>query len=136
MRFVKGLPTILQFVMDLHDITLIKKKTGIKDIDIWFFFSKNAENRFNPRWCKSKDLGLSKFGNNPNDIGYAGRRIDFFGRSVDKINDDAAESVRHWIQYDGGASSRYLAQKAVIGLYPDTTLGKPIWINPELKQGL
>lgn len=58
------------------------KRKGLKDIDIWVFFRKNKKINFNARWIKHFDFGPSKFGKNPEDVNYSGRRIDFLGRSI------------------------------------------------------
>jgi len=108
------------------------KRIGVKDFDIWFFFRKDEGKIFNPRWIEKKDLGYTKFGRNPNDVGFRGRRMDFIGRSISFGKMDIEGTVRRWVQSSGGASPKSLSQKAVVGLYPHTVLGKVIWINPEL----
>ena len=54
-------------------------KKGLKDIDIWFFF---REKGFHPLWSMNDDFVSSKFGQNPNEPEYKGRRMDIFGRSI------------------------------------------------------
>ncbi|MCI0453661.1 MAG: hypothetical protein L0Y68_01545 [Candidatus Dadabacteria bacterium] len=54
------------------------RKKGIKDFDVWFFFRKEYERTFNPRWYQQRDLGKTKFGSNPNEPVFQGRRVDFF----------------------------------------------------------
>jgi hypothetical protein len=105
-------------------------KNGVKDFYIWFFFRKENGRTFNPRWLKPQDLGKTKFGSNPNELGYQGRRVDFLGRSIDS-NSNAIEAIVRWLQ-KGGKSPVELSKKAVIGLYPDKLLGHAIWVNPDL----
>jgi hypothetical protein len=107
-------------------------RIGVKDFDIWFFFGKEQGRIFNPRWIGKKDLGYTKFGRNPDDVGFTGRRIDFIGRSITFGKMDIEGSIKRWLQSGGGASPKYLSQKAVVGLYPDEVLGKVIWVNPDL----
>jgi len=107
-------------------------KNGIKDFDIWFFFKKEEGKIFNPRWRAKKDLGETKFGKNPDDIGFMGRRVDFFGRSIAFSNMNIEDSIRHWLRYGGGPSPRCLSQKAVVGLYPEDVFGTVIWVNSDL----
>ena len=107
-------------------------KIGVKDFDIWFFFRKEEGRIFNPRWIEKKDMGYTKFGRNPGDVGFRGRRMDFIGRSITFGKMDIEGTVRRWVQSAGGASPKSLLQKAVVGLYPHEVLGKVIWINPEL----
>jgi hypothetical protein len=107
-------------------------RIGVKDFDIWFFFRKEEGRIFNPRWIGRQDLGCTKFGKNPDDVGFTGRRIDFIGRSITLEKMNVEDSVKHWLQSAGGASPKHLSQKAVVGLYPHAVLGKVIWINPEL----
>jgi hypothetical protein len=107
-------------------------RIGVKDFDIWFFFGKAEGRIFNPRWIGKKDLGYTKFGRNPDDVGFKGRRIDFIGRSISFGKMDAEGSIKRWLQSGGGASPKCLSQKAVVGLYPNEVLGKVIWVNPDL----
>jgi hypothetical protein len=63
-----------------------------------------------------------------------GRRIDFFGRSVPfQPTDDVESAIRRWLKSGRkGSSPWYLAQKAVVGAYPEAFLGEVLWVNPEL----
>jgi hypothetical protein len=109
-------------------------EAGIKDIDIWMFFEAKNEKVFNPRWKKHFDFGKSRFGRNPQDPPeYIGRRIDLFGRSIEiKKNESVEDSILRWLQKPGRGSPFHLKQKAIIGLFPESTLGEVIWINPYL----
>jgi len=80
----------------------------------------------------SRDLGITKFGRHPNEIGYKGRRVDFLGRSIPFKSMDIEESIKDWISNGSGPTPKYLSQKAVIGLTPEKILGRIVWINPEL----
>ena len=107
------------------------KKAGLKDIDIWFFFNEPG---FHPLWKKKGDLGPSKFGKNPNDFTYIGRRMDFFGRSIEYRSEDNPQSALvRWLKKGKYKSPRELAKKAVVALYPENIIGEVLWVNPELQ---
>ena len=96
---------------------------GLKDIDIWAFFSAAPEKRFPPRARWTVDFGPSKFGKHPDDDGYAGRRIDILGRSIMVIAGEKPEdSVRRWL---AGCSSSAVAlrQKPLIVVHPTERIG-------------
>jgi hypothetical protein len=107
------------------------EKCGIKDIDVWFFFKKTVNHNFNNRWLLQRDFGESKFGRNPDDEGYFGRRVDFLGRSIEFNNISVEGSIRDWITHGGGSSPYFISQKVVVGLYPADIFNKFIWINAE-----
>jgi hypothetical protein len=111
-----------------HDL----EKCGVKDIDIWFFLKKTSDHNFNNRWIQQRDYGESKFGRNPEDEGYVGRRIDFLGRSIDFKNMSVEGSIRSWIIHGGGNSPNLISQKVVVGLYPEDIFNRFIWINESL----
>lgn len=107
-------------------------KNGVKDFDIWFFFKRKENNIFNPRWKVSRDLARTKFGRNPDETDYVGRRVDFFGRSIIFEGMGIEEAIRNWLRRGNSISPILISQKAVVGLYPNEILGKVIWVNPAL----
>jgi len=72
-----------------------------------------------------KRLWTKQIGHDPNESNYIGRRMDFFGRSIPFFRDDTIESaLERWIRNGTPKSSPwYLAQKAVIAVYPEHILG-------------
>lgn len=108
------------------------KKNGLKDIDIWFFFRKQG---FNPRWHRTRDFGPSKFGHDPEEPDYVGRRMDFYGRSIPFLTGDTVgTALERWIRNGVLKSSPwYLSQKAVVALFPKTIMGNVLWVNPDLR---
>ncbi len=108
------------------------KKAGLKDIDIWFFFNRLG---FHPLWKRTQDLSSSKFGKNPEDSGYIGRRMDFFGRSIPfQPGDDLKSALLRWFQNGKPKSSPwYLVQKAVVALYPENIMGDVLWVGSKIK---
>jgi len=112
------------------------EKAGLKDIDIWFFFSKSDLPDFHPLWREKRDLGPSKFGKNPEDPSYTGRRMDFFGCSIEfQPGDDIRSAMVKWLKNGKQKSSPwYLAQKAVVALCPEDRMGDVLWVNPKIEQ--
>jgi len=108
------------------------KRNGLKDIDIWFFFRKQG---FHPRWHQTRDFGPSKFGHNPKEPNYTGRRMDFYGRSIPFLTGDTVESaLGRWMRSGALKSSpRYLSQKAVVAFFPEDIIGNLLWVNPDLR---
>jgi len=108
------------------------KKNGLKDIDIWFFFRKQ---KFNPRWHPKRDFGPSKFGHNPQEPNYIGRKMDFYGRSIPFLTGDTVQSALvRWLNSGAPKSSPYyLSQKAVTAIFPEDILGNVVWVNPNLR---
>jgi len=109
------------------------KKAGLKDIDIWFFFNNAG---FHPLWRQTCDLGPGKFGKSPEDLGYCGRRMEFFGRSIPfQPEDDIKSALLRWLQkgkQKPKSSPWYLAQKAIVALYPENIIGDVLWVNPAI----
>jgi len=108
------------------------KRNGLKDIDIWFFFGKDKELNFNCRWIGHSDFGPSKFGKNPQDTYFLGRRIDFLGRSIEKKRQESKENIIEWLRRGNAGSPKLLAQKVIVGLYPKNLFNEFLWINKKL----
>ena len=101
---------------------------GVKDFDVWTFFAEHAAHRFPRRPVTHADFGPSKFGKNPNDVGYVGRRVDFLMRGV--ACEPEAETVTVLCEYLSRPltkSAWELAKKAAILLEPSTLRGLKIW---------
>lgn len=102
---------------------------GIKDFDVWFFYPRFAKQLPFRRRGKV-DFGPSKFGRISQDVGYAGRRIDVLMRSDFSFNKcTATEGLRKYLSSAKTATSKHLARKAVVGLYPNSVFGKVLWQN-------
>ena len=107
----------------------LDETNGIKDFDIWFFFPD-----YSPRLpCRRRakiDFGESKFGVHPEDKnrGFKGRRIDVLMRSDRHfLGISPDDELAHYLENARTETSKHLAAKAVIGLYPDNLLGKTLW---------
>ncbi|WP_156414577.1 hypothetical protein [Ensifer sp. Root278] len=104
----------------------LDRQTGLKDIDIWAFFKGGLDKPFPVRARWTADFGVSKFGKHPDDVSFAGRRIDILGRAVEtKPNDDLIAPVSRWL--NGHSSSAFeLRKKAIIAIYPPGITGQRI----------
>ena len=121
----------------------IDGKTGVKDFDVSAFFATANAPALGFRRGTVRESGLYKFGKHP-DIprrrGYRTRWCDFFMRAITPgdieqaltktANDsevDAVALVRGYLANRATCSSRLLARKAVVGLWPETVFGKVLW---------
>ena len=96
---------------------------------MWSFYAAHDDGEFPPRWRKTADFGLSKFGRYPGDPAwFSGRRVDFLGRSLDVLPDAEPVSVlRGYLSAARTKSARELAAKAVILISPELVVGKIVW---------
>lgn len=62
----------------------LDQRTGVKDLDVWTFYARDAEGEFPPRWLTKADFGPSALGRHPDDGCNAGRHVDLIGRSLPK----------------------------------------------------
>lgn len=109
-------------------------QTGVKDFDIWYFYVENAQVKYPYRTRKQVDSKLAKFGIHPEDVdrGYVGRRADLMGRAinVDIVHGDKRDPksfISKYLKLRRTKTAKELAEKAVIGLWPETILGERIW---------
>lgn len=112
----------------------IDRRTGVKDFDIWCFYIKNHKITYPYRALKSVDSRLEEFGVHPDDVvkRYRGRRVHLMGRTIDidivkRNNGDPRNCIIKYLEGGRTKTSRALAKKAVVGLWPDAILGKVIW---------
>lgn len=98
----------------------LNPKVGINDFDIWFFYRESKKTRFNCRRVKSIKNG------------YKGIKIDFLKKAIPEVL--CGESVKNpdrcilkYLQSRHTTTSRFLLQKAIIGLYPRKMFNKIIW---------
>jgi hypothetical protein len=106
----------------------LDKKNGIKDFDVWFIYPEKLLT-LPYRRVGVVDFGKSKFGVHPKAAikGYEGRTIDVLMRSDSFfIGKDPENELVNYLKFRNSKTSRLLAQKAAIGLYPESLFGKPI----------
>lgn len=100
---------------------------GVKDFDVWFFYPKYTQN-LPYRRRGIADFGESKFGIHPEDIGFSGRRVDVLMRSDTHFSHGSPEKcLRDYLTASQTSTSRQLAAKAFVGLYPEEVFGKVLW---------
>jgi len=101
---------------------------GIKDLDVWAFFTQHPDGPFPYRRRGVMDFGRSRFGRHPDDRGFAGRRVDVIGRSIPSRDPhEPMESVRDWLALGSSLSAKLIAQRPVVGIYPESVRGRIIW---------
>ena len=107
----------------------IDMKNGVKDFDVWFFYPMKSRN-LPYRRRGVVDFGESKFGVHPEmkRKGYSGRTVDVLMRSDAFFTGKAPETeIIKYLLYKNSVTSKLLAKKAVIGLYPERLFGKRLW---------
>jgi hypothetical protein len=106
----------------------IDKKNGVKDFDVWFFYPQKGDVILPYRRTKCVDFGKSKFGKHPNYSKREGRGVDVLMRSTKYFNRGSPEGcITDYLSNCKTKTARLLAQKAVIGLYPEKVFGKVLW---------
>ena len=101
-------------------------RNGVKDFDLWTFYDKNtAAPTFPVRRHGICDFGPSKF-DRAEEAGFTGRRVDLFGRSIEKISDPVS-SIQAYLQNARTMTAVKLSRKAVVLLYPAHLRGRVIW---------
>ena len=106
----------------------IRRKRGVKDFDVWAFYEvQTGEKSFPWRRYSTEDFGHSRFGRNPCDEGYTGRRIDVFGRSITRKTGQSPENaVLAWV-HSKRKSTRHIVTNPVVAIYPERDCGRVIW---------
>jgi hypothetical protein len=104
-------------------------KTGVKDFDVWTFYSASPTAPFPYRRTGHIDFGRSQFGTHPADARkYKGRRIDCLGRSLHCSSATGpVHALRTYLSESRTKSARLLSQKAVVLLHPSKLCGKVVW---------
>ena len=108
-------------------------KNGVKDFDVWTFYSEHPKGPFPYRRMGHKDFGISKFGRHPSDVEkFEGRCVDLLGRSL-KIPKyaDPVKVIVSYLQNPTTDSAKELRKKAVVVLYPESLFGRVIWPKGE-----
>jgi hypothetical protein len=107
--------------------------TGIRDFDVYTFFSDNTSIRYPVRRRSVMDFGIPKFSktypspkerNNKPD--FVGRNCDIMGRQI-PLKKDYIESIQSYLTEQKSPTAYHLAHKAVVVLWPKADMGKTIW---------
>jgi hypothetical protein len=103
-------------------------QTGVKDFDVWTFYTRHPEAPFPFRRRACRDFGPSRFGRHPAELEYTGRRVDFLGRSVlCPLGADPVVTLQTYLSENHSQTERLLAEKAVVALEPAHLFGYVIW---------
>jgi hypothetical protein len=106
----------------------LRRKHGVKDLDVWGFFSEHPARPFPYRRRGVQDFGPSHLGRHPDDVGFKGRRVDIIGRSIRCASDQSARAcVLEWLRSGKTDSARLISQRPVIAIYPEGDSGSVIW---------
>ena len=105
----------------------VDKIKGVKDFDIWYFYSQHPEIIYPYRARKTSEIQLPSFGN---------LHVDLMGRTIDvdiahRFSQDVVEYIREYLKQGKSKTARLLAQQAVVGLYPKEFFGEIIWSRGE-----
>lgn len=111
-------------------------ETGFKCISVWTFFMKSKECRdFHPLRHTRVDIGTDKFGHSswvkhPSDIGFRGRGINCYARSI-KVDEEAGlkSTLSDYLTTNKSQGASRLKEKPVVVLWPEDRRGEVIW-NP------
>ena len=98
---------------------------GVQDFDVWGFFEALPNREFPTRRMGKYDFGASRFGRNPDD-NFVGRRVDVMGRSI-MLPATLCESIWRYLREGRSNSSRFLAERPAIAIWPEFICGKVIW---------
>jgi ankyrin repeat protein len=102
--------------------------TGVKDFDVWSFYTESPVRRFPPRRRARADFGDPRFGVSLDSPHFIGRRVDLIGRSIRGADPaDPVGSLQRYLATARSQSARLLARKAVILIEPAHLLGTVAW---------
>ena len=106
----------------------VRQKNGVKDLDVWAFFSEHPARPFPYRRRGIRDFGPSRHGRHPDDEGFMGRRVDIIGRSIKCGADQSAQDcIRGWLGGGKTDSAKLIAMRPVVAVYPENERGNVIW---------
>ena len=106
----------------------VRHRHGVKDLDVWAFFSEHPARPFPYRRRGVQDFGPSHLERHPGDDGFEGRRVDIIGRSIKCAPDHAeTECVHEWLRGGNTESARLIAQRPVVVIHPPDQRGRVLW---------
>lgn len=108
---------------------LLDGRNGIKDFDVWTFFSaRPGDPPFPWRRREVRDFGDPKFGRSPDRPGFVGRHVDLLGRSLEAGDEnDPVAVLRDYLSDGRTETARRLSEKPVVLLEPSDRLGAVAW---------
>jgi hypothetical protein len=107
----------------------LDRKNGVKDFDVWTFYSEHLSAPFPYRRMVVRDFGSTKFGCHPSHANrFKGRGVDLIGRSLKcSKNANPTELIQNYLKNPKTKSAKALSKKAVVLLFPENLFGKIIW---------
>jgi hypothetical protein len=106
-------------------------KNGVKDFDVWSFYTKNPVRMFPPRRVAKVAFGDPKFGVSPDAHHFLGRRVDLIGQSIPAADPtDPTVTPRLCLKTAATESAYLLAKIAIILIEPMELLGIVVWPPP------
>jgi len=98
---------------------------GVKDIDIWHFYTWSSKSTF-PYRARKVDMN-----------GYRGIPLDYMKRVIPRylFEETCEKTIMNWMFQRDTKSKKLLLTKAIVGIYPNDICGKILW-KPELTEEL
>ena len=123
----KGRPVMLCLCQGAAE-HFVYGKRGVKDFDVWAFFSKSPKLPPFPYRRRGKvDFGPSRFGRHSEDKNFEGRRVDVLGRSIECSGKSLEKCVLEWLEGGKTKSAKEIAKRPVVVIYPERLRGIVIW---------
>jgi hypothetical protein len=116
----------------------IDEETGVKDLDVFTFYRKiegKPEYPYRRHRRGGLDFGDAYFGRHPSCTHYVGRKVDVLGRSIlVGSGEDPADALRRYLTRARPRSTPwFLAQKAVVLLWPPGRSGEMVWSTERVR---
>lgn len=116
-------------------------KTGFKCISLWTFFAKVKGIRaFHPMRHTRIDFGSDKFGHSswvkhPGDIGFKGRGVNNFGRTIELVEGETiAETMTRYLTTAKTDGAARLRNKAMVVVWPKENYGEVIAVDDKKRE--
>lgn len=103
-------------------------RNGIKDFDVWNFFSEIPGQPIRRRRVVSRDFGHPKFGTSADKPDFVGRRVDLLFKSIAcQPGHSPMLSLQQYLTAGRTDTARCLAAKAVVLIEPVELAGTVAW---------
>ncbi len=108
---------------------------GVKDFDVWSFFSAIPGERFPAdRRRAYVDFGESKFGRWDDEVEvcqhYTGRRVDLLMRALPvPVDAHPVSALRSYLAEARTSSAKFLAKNGVVLIDPPDRRGEIVWLR-------
>jgi hypothetical protein len=103
---------------------------GVKDFDVWSFFSEIPAQPMPRRRVVHRDFGVRKFGISPDKPSFVGRRVDLLLKSIPCApGSSPILSIQKYLTEKITKTAWCLAEKAVVLIEPTKLEGTVAWPN-------